>query len=209
MIKSDKWIKEMALKYEMIKPFEENQVRKGNISYGLSSYGYDIRISEEFQIFNPLTPALSPEGRGKRGTALSPEGRGQGEGDIFLDPKNVDKNLFKKIVSKECIIPPNTFVLAKSLEYFKIPRNVITACYGKSTYARCGVIVNVTPFEPHWEGFATISISNTANIPVKIYAGEGIAQLLFFESGDACLTSYADKNGKYQAQKQITHAKIQ
>jgi len=192
MIKSDKWIKEMALKHEMIKPFEESQVRNGNISYGLSSYGYDIRISEEFQMITRIADGL----------------HGLNNGNFFLDPKNIDKSLFKKIISKECIIPPNTFVLAKSLEYFKIPRNVITACYGKSTYARCGIIVNVTPFEPHWEGFATISISNTANCPVKIYAGEGIAQLLFFESDDDCLTSYADKNGKYQAQKEITHAKM-
>ncbi|MFH1454247.1 MAG: dCTP deaminase [Armatimonadota bacterium] len=184
MIKSDNWIKEMSLEHGMIKPFAPEQIRDGNISYGLSSYGYDIRISDEFEILD-ISNKIE-----------------------YLDPKNTDKPLFKKIKTKEFIIPANSFVLARSLEYFKIPRNVITACFGKSTYARSGIIVNVTPFEPHWEGFATMCIANTAPVPVKIYAGEGIAQLLFFESDESCITSYADKKGKYQAQKNITHSKV-
>lgn len=182
MIKSDKWIKKLATEFDMIKPFSEKQVREDNVSYGLSSYGYDMRLSDEFEVLKTR--------------------------NVVLDPKNTDKSLFEKVKTKEFIIAPNTFVLGKSLEYFKIPRNVITVCYGKSTYARCGIIVNVTPFEPEWEGFATLCIVNSSPCPVKLYSEEGIAQILFFESAEDCFTSYADKDGKYQAQNGITHAKI-
>lgn len=204
MIKSDQWIREMAEKHEMIKPFAPAQVRQGNISYGVSSYGYDMRISQEFTrikegLHGLLSPSSNPLPHGERASNNE---------KFILDPKNIDAGLFEKITAKEFILRPNSFVLARSVEYFKIPRSIITVCYGKSTYARCGIVVNVTPFEPQWEGYATISISNTAGIPVKLYANEGIAQLLFFESVEQCSVSYADKNGKYQAQRDITHSKV-
>lgn len=182
-IKSDRWIQEMSENYGLIAPFEKNQVSKGVISYGVSAYGYDMRIADEFKIF-------------------------RGVGSKILDPKDFSDILFEKFVGKECIVPANSFVLARSVEYFRIPRNIITITSGKSTYARCGVIVNVTPFEPEWEGFVTISISNTSPLPVKLYAMEGIAQVVFLESDEICQVSYADKKGKYQAQKTITTAKI-
>ena len=179
MLKSDAWIKKLALEYEMIKPFEPGQVKKGNISYGLSSYGYDIRICNEFKIF---------------------KGRAQ---DI-IDPKNIKPGLYQDFKGDFCIIPSNSFVLARSLEYFKMPSNVLALCTGKSTYARIGVIVNVTPLEPSWEGYLTIAISNTSPSSAKIYANEGLAQIVFFESSEQCETTYADRKGKYQAQTSIT-----
>ncbi len=182
-IKSDKWIKRMAAQHQMIVPFEERQVRKGVISYGLSSYGYDIRVANEFKIFTNVNSTI-------------------------VDPKNFDEQSFVDFKGEVCIVPPNSFALARTVEYFKIPRNVLTICLGKSTYARCGVIVNVTPFEPEWEGFATLEISNTTPLPAKIYANEGIAQVVFFESDEPCEISYADKKGKYQAQQDITLPKI-
>ncbi len=177
-VKSDRWIVEMARDHEMIKPFSEEQVRNG-ISYGVSSYGYDISLSDEFQIFDPSRVAE-------------------------LDPKAASVDHFQTVKADSVLIPANSFVLARSREYFKIPRNILTICPGKSTYARSGVVVNVTPFEPEWEGFATISISNTAPVPARVYAHEGIAQLIFLEASEVCLQSYADKKGKYQAQKAIT-----
>ena len=182
-IKSDKWIKRMAREHQMIVPFEERQIRKGVISYGLSSYGYDIRVANEFKIFTNVNSTI-------------------------VDPKNFDEQSFVDFKGDVCIVPPNSFALARTVEYFKIPRNVLTICLGKSTYARCGVIVNVTPFEPEWEGFATLEISNTTPLPAKIYANEGIAQVVFFESDEVCEVSYADKKGKYQAQRDITLPKI-
>lgn len=182
-IKSDKWIRRMALEHNMIKPFEEKQIQKGVISYGLSSYGYDIRIADEFKIFTNINTSI-------------------------IDPKAFDIKSFVDFKGDVCIIPQNSFVLGRSLEYFKIPRSILTICVGKSTYARCGIIVNVTPFEPEWEGFATLEISNTTPLPAKIYANEGIAQVLFFESDEICQTSYRDKKGRYQAQKDITLPKL-
>ena len=182
-IKSDKWIKRVAVEHQMIVPFEEEQVRNGVISYGLSSYGYDIRVANEFKIFTNVNTTI-------------------------VDPKNFDERSFVDFKGDVCIVPPNSFALAKTVEHFRIPRNVLTICLGKSTYARCGVIVNVTPFEPEWEGFATLEISNTTPLPAKIYANEGIAQVIFFESDETCLVSYADKKGKYQAQQDITLPKI-
>mgnify|MGYP001490936628 CR=1 len=182
-IKSDKWIKRIAVEQKMIVPFEEEQVRSGVISYGLSSYGYDIRVANEFKIFTNVNTTI-------------------------VDPKNFDERSFVDFKGDVCIVPPNSFALARTIEYFRIPRNVLTICLGKSTYARCGVIVNVTPFEPEWEGFATLEISNTTPLPAKIYANEGIAQVIFFESDEPCLVSYADKKGKYQAQQDITLPKI-
>lgn len=182
MVKSDNWIKRMALEHGMIEPFEESQVRKG-ISFGLSSYGYDIRISDDFKVFNAS--------------------RSSG-----MDPKNFNDNAFDQVKEESCLIPPHSFVLARTVEYFRIPRNVITLCVGKSTYARSGVLVNVTPFEPEWEGFATLQISNTTPVPAKIYANEGIGQLLFFQSDEMCQTSYKDKKGKYQKQTEITPSRI-
>ena len=170
----------MALEYDMIRPFEPAQVKNNNISYGLSSYGYDIRIADEFKIF-------------------------RGAPDInIIDPKKIEPGLFEDFKGKTCTIPPNSFVLARSLEYFKIPRNVLVLCTGKSTYARIGVVVNITPLEPSWEGFITISISNTSPSPVKLYANEGIGQIVFFESAEACDISYSDRKGLYQSQKTIT-----
>jgi dCTP deaminase len=183
MIKPDSWITRMAREHKLIEPFEAAQVRDGVISYGVSSYGYDIRVANEFRIF---------------------EGR-QG----IVDPKNFDAGSFNDVTTDSFVlIPPHSFALARTVEYFRIPRNVLTICFGKSTYARCGVIVNITPFEPEWEGFVTLGISNTAPVPARIYANEGIAQVLFFQSDEPCAVSYADKKGKYQAQKTITSAKI-
>jgi len=168
----------MALELGMIKPFEERQVRAGGISYGLSSYGYDLRIADEFKIFTNIN-------------------------NTIVDPKAFDPRSFVDYQGPVCIVPPNSFVLGRSVEYFKIPRNVLTLCVGKSTYARCGIITNVTPFEPEWEGYVTLEISNTTPLPAKIYANEGIAQVLFFQSDEACQTSYADRQGKYQGQQGI------
>src|SRR5467141_2365314 len=177
-IKSDRWITKMSKQHAMIEPFADRQVREGVISYGVSSYGYDMRVAPEFKIF---TNALS----------------------AVVDPKRFDPKSFVEFAGDVCIVPPNSFALARSIEYFRIPRNVLTICVGKSTYARCGIITNVTPFEPEWEGFVTLEISNTTPLPAKIYANEGIAQVLFFESDEACQTSYADRQGKYQGQQGI------
>jgi dCTP deaminase len=178
-IKADKWIRRMALERRMIEPFSDRQVRDGVISYGLSSYGYDVRIADEFKIFTNINSTI-------------------------VDPKQFDPRSFVDFTGDVCIIPPNSFALARTVEYFRIPRNVLTICVGKSTYARCGIIVNVTPFEPEWEGIVTLEVSNTTPLPARIYAGEGIAQVLFFESDEVCETSYADKRGKYQAQTDLT-----
>ena len=182
-IKSDKWIKKMSFENDMIKPFEENQVDKSLISYGLSSYGYDIRVSDEYKIFTNVNNSV-------------------------VDPKNFDSKSFVDFKGDVCIVPPNSFALARSIEYFKIPRNVLTICLGKSTYARCGIIVNVTPFEPEWEGYVTLEISNTTPLPAKIYSNEGLCQVLFFESDEECNQSYKDKKGKYQSQVGITLPKV-
>ncbi len=182
-IKSDKWIRKMAEEQRMIVPFEPYQVRQGKegkmISHGTSSYGYDIRCSNEFKIFTNINSAV-------------------------VDPKNFSSHSFVDITSDVCIIPPNSFALARSVEYFKIPRNVLVICLGKSTYARCGIIVNVTPLEPEWEGHITLEFSNTTPLPAKIYAHEGVAQLLFLESDEECETSYKDREGKYQGQRGVT-----
>jgi len=182
-IKSDRWIKRMAAAHRMIEPFEDRQVRAGVISYGLSSYGYDIRVADEFKVFTNINHTV-------------------------IDPKKFDPRSFVDIKADICIVPPNSFALARTIEYFRIPRNVLTVCLGKSTYARCGIIVNVTPFEPEWEGTATLEISNTTPLPAKIYANEGIAQVIFFESDEICEVSYADKRGKYQAQVEVTLPKV-
>jgi dCTP deaminase len=182
-IKSDAWIKRMAAEHGMIDPFVEDQVREGVVSYGVSSYGYDIRVADEFKVFTNINTTV-------------------------IDPKEFDPRSFVDLKSDICIVPPNSFALARTVEYFRIPRNVLTVCLGKSTYARCGIIVNVTPFEPEWEGTATLEISNTTPLPARIYANEGIAQVLFFESDEDCERSYADKKGKYQAQQQVTLPKI-
>ncbi len=182
-LKPDHWIRKMALERRMIEPFEAGQVRDGVISYGVSSYGYDIRVADEFKIFTNVYSAI-------------------------VDPKHFDPRSMVDYQGEVCIIPPNSFALARTIEYFRIPRNVLTVCVGKSTYARCGIIVNVTPFEPEWEGFVTLEISNTTPLPAKIYANEGIAQVLFFEADEECETSYADKRGKYQAQQSIVLPKL-
>jgi len=183
-LKSDRWIREMALEHKMIEPFCDTQVRsdgqKKIVSFGLSSYGYDLRVDEEFDLFTNAYNSI-------------------------VDPKNFRSDAFVKIRGKECIIPPNSFALARSVEYFRIPRNVLTLCIGKSTYARCGIIVNVTPFEPEWEGYVTLEISNTTPLPAKIYAGEGLAQVLFFVADEVCEVSYADRKGKYMNQVGITY----
>lgn len=182
-IKSDKWIRRMALEWGMIDPFEPKQVREGQggktISHGTSSYGYDIRCSNEFKVFTNINSAI-------------------------VDPKKFSPESFVDVVSDVCIIPPNSFALARSVEYFRIPRNVLVICLGKSTYARCGIIVNVTPLEPEWEGHITLEFSNTTPLPAKIYANEGVAQLLFLESDEECETSYKDRAGKYQGQRGVT-----
>jgi dCTP deaminase len=182
-IKSDKWIRRMATEHHMIQPFEQSQVREGVISYGLSSYGYDIRVADEFKVFTNINTTV-------------------------IDPKAFDPRSFVDIKASVCIVPPNSFALARTIEYFRIPRNVLTVCLGKSTYARCGIIVNVTPFEPEWEGTATLEISNTTPLPAKIYANEGIAQVLFFESDEVCERSYSDKQGKYLRQLEVTLPRI-
>jgi len=183
MIKSDRWIKRMALEKGMVVPFEERQVRQGVISYGVSSYGYDIRIADAFKIFTNVY-------------------------NTVVDPKAFDPRSFVDFEGDVCIIPPNSFALGRSVEYFRMPRNVMTICLGKSTYARCGIITNVTPFEPEWEGFVTLEISNTTPLPAKIYANEGIAQVIFFEADEVCAVSYADRQGKYQAQQGIVLPKV-
>jgi dCTP deaminase len=182
-IKPDKWIIRMVKEHRMIEPFMDSQVEKGAVSYGVSSYGYDIRISDEFKIFTGVSSTV-------------------------VDPKRFDEQAFQDFKGDVCIIPPNSFALGRSVEYFRIPRNVMTVCVGKSTYARCGIITNVTPFEPEWEGYVTLEISNATPLPARIYANEGIAQVLFFESDEDCLVSYGDKKGKYQAQKGITLPKV-
>jgi dCTP deaminase len=182
-IKADRWIKYMALEHGMIEPFEDRQVRRGVVSYGLSSYGYDVRVADEFKVFTNVY-------------------------NTVVDPKAFDPQSFVDIRADVCTIPPNSFALASTVEYFRIPRDVLTICLGKSTYARCGIIVNVTPFEPEWEGHVTIEISNTTPLPAKIYAREGIAQVLFFQSDEPCEISYKDKSGKYQAQRGVTLPKI-
>ena len=177
----------MALEHGMIEPFEPNQIKYANghkiVSYGTSSYGYDIRCSDEFKLFTNINSAI-------------------------VDPKNFDSNSFVDVKSDVCLIPPNSFALARTVEYFRIPRNVLTICLGKSTYARCGIIVNVTPFEPEWEGYVTLEFSNTTPLPAKIYANEGVAQVIFFESDEECEISYKDRGGKYQGQHGVTLPKI-
>ncbi|MCK4856693.1 MAG: dCTP deaminase [candidate division Zixibacteria bacterium] len=182
-VKPDRWIAAMARKEKMISPFAAGRKRKNLISYGLSSYGYDMRLANEFQLFTDLAGGI-------------------------IDPKKLPPDAFQTVKARSILIPSGSFLLGRSLEYFRIPRSILTICLGKSTYARCGVVVNVTPFEPEWEGFATISLANTSPLPVRIYAGEGIAQVIFLESDTTCRISYADKKGKYQAQKKITGAKI-
>jgi len=182
-IKCDKWIRRMSQDHRMIEPFEAGQVREGVISYGLSSYGYDIRVAPEFKVFTNVH-------------------------HVVVDPKNFDDRSFVDIHEKECIIPPNSFALARTLEYFRIPRDVLVVCLGKSTYARCGIIVNVTPLEPTWEGYLTLEISNTTPLPAKIYGGEGIAQLLFFEGDEEPEIAYADRKGKYMKQVGVTLPKL-
>lgn len=182
-LKPDHWIRKMALEHKMIEPFVDKQMRSGVISYGVSSYGYDVRVANEFKIFTNVFSAT-------------------------VDPKNFASNSMVDFVGDVCIVPPNSFALARTVEYFRIPRNVLTVCLGKSTYARCGIIVNVTPFEPEWEGFVTLEISNTTPLPAKIYANEGLAQVLFFEADEECEISYADKKGKYQGQQSIVLPKL-
>ena len=182
-LKPDHWIRKMAREQGMIEPFVESQVRQGVLSYGLSSYGYDVRIANEFKIFTNVYSTV-------------------------VDPKQFDTRSMVDFKGEVCIIPPNSFALARTVEYFRIPRGVLTLCVGKSTYARCGIIINVTPLEPEWEGYVTLEISNTTPLPAKIYANEGIAQMIFFEGDEACETSYADKKGKYQSQRGIVLPKI-
>jgi len=182
-LKPDHWIRKMALERRMIEPFSDRQISKGVISYGVSSYGYDIRVADQFKIFTNVFGAI-------------------------VDPKAFDPKSMVDYVGEVCMIPPNSFALARTVEYFRIPRQVLTVCLGKSTYARCGIIVNVTPFEPEWEGFVTLEISNTTPLPARIYANEGIAQVLFFEADDLCEVSYADKKGKYQKQQSIVLPKL-
>ena len=182
-LKPDHWIAKMAREEKMIDPFAAEQVRDGVISYGVSSYGYDIRVADEFKVFTNAFGAT-------------------------VDPKHFDSKSMVDIKADVCVIPPNSFALARTVEYFRIPRKVLTVCLGKSTYARCGIIINVTPFEPEWEGFVTLEISNTTPLPAKIYSNEGIAQVLFFEADEECETSYADKKGKYQKQQTIELPKL-
>jgi dCTP deaminase len=183
MLKSDRWIRKMAKEHDMINPFSEKQVGKNVISYGVSSYGYDLRVADEFKIFTNVNCTV-------------------------VDPKNFDERSFVTVRSDCAIVPPNSFALARSVEYFKIPRDVLTICVGKSTYARCGIIVNVTPFEPEWEGFVTLEISNTTPLPAKIYANEGLCQIIFFQSDEVCEVSYRDRKGKYQSQQGIVLPKV-
>ena len=182
-IKSDRWIRRMSEEFAMIEPYEADQVRYFGgdrvISYGVSSYGYDVRCADEFKIFTNVHSKI-------------------------VDPKNFDRDAFVDIKGDSCVIPPNSFALARTIEYFRIPRSILTVCLGKSTYARCGIIVNVTPLEPEWEGHVTLEFSNTTSLPAKIYANEGVAQMLFFESDEICDISYADREGKYQGQTGVT-----
>ena len=182
-IKSDRWIRQMAADHNMIEPFVHDQVREVDdqrvISYGTSSYGYDVRCAADFKVFTNINSAI-------------------------VDPKQFDESSFVDKRSDICIIPPNSFVLARTVEYFRIPRTVLTICLGKSTYARCGIIVNVTPLEPEWEGHVTLEFSNTTPLPAKIYANEGVAQMIFFESDEVCETSYLERGGKYQGQRGVT-----
>ena len=182
-IKADKWIRKMALEHGMIEPFEDRQVRQGVVSYGLSSYGYDIRVADEFKVFTNINSTV-------------------------VDPKNFDEKSFVDIESDVCVIPPNSFALARTVEYFRVPRDVLVICLGKSTYARCGIIVNVTPLEPGWEGHVTLEFSNTTPLPAKIYANEGACQFLFLKGNEPCETSYADRAGKYMGQKGVTLPKL-
>lgn len=186
-LKEDRWIRYMAQEMGMIEPFEDRQVHAAEsgrlVSYGLSSYGYDLRVSNEFKVFTNVYGSV-------------------------VDPKHFDPRSFVDIESDVCIVPPNSFALARSIEYFRIPRNILTVCLGKSTYARCGIIVNVTPFEPEWEGHVTLEISNTTPLPAKIYANEGLAQVLFFEASSPCEISYADRKGKYMKQRGITIPRV-
>lgn len=177
-LKPDHWIRKMALEHGMIEPFVESQVRQGVISYGLSSYGYDIRVADEFKIFTNVYSTV-------------------------VDPKQFDPKSMVDFKGDVCVIPPNSFALARTVEYFRVPRDVLCVCLGKSTYARCGIIVNITPFEPGWEGYVTLEISNTTPLPAKIYANEGIAQVLFFEADEPCEVSYDERKGKYQGQQGI------
>jgi len=174
----DHWIRKMAIEHKMIEPFEDRQVRDGVISYGVSSYGYDLRVPDEFNIFTNVNSSI-------------------------VDPKRFDKRSFVEFKGDVCIVPPNSFALGRSMEYFRIPRNVLTICVGKSTYARCGIIVNVTPFEPEWEGYVTLEISNTTPLPAKIYSNEGLCQVIFLKADEECEISYKDKKGKYQSQQGI------
>ena len=183
MIKSDKWIRRMCREHGMIEPFEEKQMREGTISFGVSSYGYDLRIADEFKIFTNINSTI-------------------------VDPKAFDSKSFVDYQGDVCIVPPNSFALGRSVEYFRIPRRTMTICVGKSTYARCGIITNVTPLEPEWEGHVTLEISNTTPLPARIYANEGIAQVLFFESDEDCSVSYRDKKGKYQNQRGVTLPRV-
>ncbi|NGX37452.1 MAG: Deoxycytidine triphosphate deaminase [Chlamydiae bacterium] len=182
-LQADRWIRRMAQEQKMIEPFVDGLVREMEgrkvVSYGLSSYGYDLRVADEFKVFTNMNNSI-------------------------VDPKAFSPSAFVDVIGDECIIPPNSFALAKSVEYFRIPRDVLTLCIGKSTYARCGIIVNVTPFEPEWEGYVTLEISNTTPLPAKIYAHEGLAQVLFFQAAEVCETSYADRKGKYMGQTEIT-----
>ena len=182
-VKSDKWIRRMAKEHGLIEPFEPGQIKQQGdrklISYGTSSYGYDVRCATEFRIFTNINSSI-------------------------VDPKNFDSNSFVNLDTDVCIIPPNSFALARTVEYFRIPRNILTICLGKSTYARCGIIVNVTPLEPEWEGHVTLEFSNTTTLPAKIYANEGVAQMIFFESDEVCEISYKDRGGKYQGQTGVT-----
>ncbi len=185
-IKSDRWIRRMAQEHNMIEPFEPGQIRHNGkdkvVSFGTSSYGYDVRCANEFKVFTNLNSTI-------------------------VDPKAFDENSFIAINADVCIIPPNSFALARTIEYFRIPRNILTICLGKSTYARCGIIVNVTPLEPEWEGQVTLEFSNTTSLPARIYAHEGVAQMVFFESDEVCETSYRDRGGKYQGQQGVTPPK--
>ncbi|PIR23756.1 MAG: dCTP deaminase [Deltaproteobacteria bacterium CG11_big_fil_rev_8_21_14_0_20_45_16] len=182
-IKNDQWIVRMSKEQGMIEPFEAAQMREGIVSFGVSSYGYDMRVSDEYKIFTNVNSTV-------------------------VDPKRFDSSNFVEVKAKEILVPPNSFALARSVEYFRIPRQVLAICLGKSTYARCGIICNVTPFEPEWEGHVTIEISNTTPLPAKIYSNEGICQVLFFESDEACRVSYKDRQGKYQGQTGITLPKL-
>ena len=182
-VKNDRWIRRMVQEHHMIEPFAENLKRDGVISYGLSSYGYDLRVADEFKIFTNVNNSI-------------------------VDPKHFDEGSFVEFKGPVCIVPPNSFALARSVEYFRIPRNILTICVGKSTYARCGIIVNVTPLEPEWEGFVTLEISNTTPLPARVYSNEGLCQIVFFESDEVCETSYKDKKGKYQAQQGIVLPRI-